>query len=556
MAKRHTLKALAFVFLFLLTFSVFAQNTEKSDTDNEKTAEQTTIQTEVQTDTEESRWPENFAFLVNGKIFYLDYFIENDTPYFSLESIFNPLKQAGLKYGKVSSTGYKISIDGNEFFLDLRHFLIKSTKLYVDEKEKKKPDFRPPKRIIIPVDILIRNGKIYLRYDFLLKGLPRLINKVVGYDENSGTFVVGRRKPAKINFSLKETEPYAILTFKCPAKIKYSLITADGKAFLTVDARFNIEKEKLAEISSAFFRVSDVKFIGRKTEIDFDLTEKTDKVSAFFDRNFDELKVYFYSKDFYNPKADNLNKAATELDATKHTIKKIIIDPGHGGEDEGAVGKSGTLEKDIALKIAFKLAKELQKRGYEVVMTRYTDVFVPLEDRPGIANSNNGDLFISIHLNASYRRASGAETYILSLGGYRQVSDTIAFENRQISRKGGKSKAESSSAPVSFILWDMAQREYIKDSEKLGEYIQEGLNKLMGIRDRGVKQAPLVVLKGLDMPGVLVEVGFISNRVEEAKLKTEWYQDRIVNVIANSVDRYKLYYEYRMKDLAEKSNEE
>lgn len=538
------------VFCFLMFgFFVFSQ-TEQPEIKNQESQPKQTTQ-------EDRRWPENFAFLVNGKIFYLDFIIQDDIPYFTLESVFNPLKQSGLNYQKISDSEYKITIDDNEFSLDLKHFLIKSTRLYVDEKEKEKPDFKPPEPIIIPVDILLKDGKVYFRYDFLVKGLPTLINKVIGYDKNSGTFVVGREKPVKINFELKETEPYAILTFKCPAKIKYSLIKTDKNAYLTVNARFNIEKEKLISLESNFFVISDVKFVGRQTEIDFQLKEKTDKVSAYFDRNFDELKVYFYSKDFYNPKVDNLNKVATELNATKHTIKKIIIDPGHGGEDKGAVSKSGAMEKDIVLKIAYKLAKELQKRGYEVILTRYTDVYVPLKDRTGIANSNNGDLFISIHLNASYRKASGAETYILSLDGYKQVSDTVAFENREIkSGQNNKDTNQNQGSPVSFILWDMAQREYIKDSEKIGEYIQEGLNNLMGIRDRGVKQAPLVVLKGLDMPGVLVEVGFLSNPVEETKLKSERYQDKVVKVLANSVDRYRIYYELRMKDLTETGNEE
>ncbi len=541
---------ICFLVCFLIFgFLVFSQTKQPEVKSQETQTEQTAQQ--------ESRWPENFAFLVNGKIYYLDYILQDDIPYFTMESVFNPLKQAGLDYQKVSKEEYKIAIDENEFSLDLKHFLIKSTKLYVDEKEKEKPDFKPPEQIIIPVDILLKDNKVYFRYDFLFKGLPNLINKVVGYDKNSGTFVVGREKPVKINFELKETEPYAILTFKCPAKIKYSLIRTDNHAYLTVNARFNIEKEKLLAIESQFFKIADLKLISRQTEVDFELTEKTDKVSAYFDRNFDELKVYFYSKEFYNPKVDNVNKAATDLNATKLTIKKIIIDPGHGGEDNGAVSKNGVKEKDVALQIAYKLARELKRRGYDVIMTRYTDVYVPLKDRTGIANSNKGDLFISIHLNASYRKASGAETYILSLSGYKQVSDTVAFENREIkSSADKKTKDKNEGSPVSFILWDMAQREYIKDSEKFGEYIQEGLNNLMGIRDRGVKQAPLVVLKGLDMPGVLVEAGFLSNPVEEAKLTSDSYQKKIVNVIANSVDRYRIYYELRMKDLLENKNEQ
>ncbi len=546
--REGILKAFLVCCLLMFGFFVFSQ-TEQPEVKNQES------KTEQNTE-EESRWPENFAFLVNGKIFYLDYVLKDDIPYFSIESVFNPLKQAGLDYKKVSNNEYKITIDENEFSLDLKHFLIKSTKLYVDEKEKEKPDFKPPEPIIIPVDLLIEEGKVYFRYDFLVKGLPVLLNKVVGYDKNSGTFVVGREKPVKINFELKETEPYAILTFKCPAKIKYSLIKTDKNAYLTVNARFNIEKEKLIAVESNFFVISDVKFVGRKTEIDFQLKDKTDKVSAYFDRNFDELKVYFYSKDFYNPKVDNLNKTASSLNATKLTIKRIIIDPGHGGEDNGAVSKNGVKEKDVVLKIAYKLAKELKKRGYDVILTRYTDVYVPLKDRTGIANSNNGDLFISIHLNASYRKASGAETYFLSLDGYKEVSDTIAFENREIKKGKKEEKENSESSSVSFILWDMAQREYLKDSEKLGEFIQEGLNKLMGIRDRGVKQAPLVVLKGLNMPGVLIEVGFLSNPVEESRLISDSFQERVVNVIANSVDRYRIFYELRMKSLMESRDEE
>ncbi len=500
-------------------------------------------------------WPENFAFLVNGKIYYLDFILKNNLPYFSLESIFNPLSQLGLKYERISDSEYKIVIDENEYSLDLKHFLIKSTKLFVDEKDKEKPDFKPPEPVIIPVDIYVKEKQVYFRYDFLVKGLPQLINKIIGYDKNSGTFVIGREKPVRINFELKETEPYAILTFKCPAKIKYSLIQAEGSAYLIVNARFNIEKEKLLELESDFFKVEDLKFVGRKTEINFQLKEKTDKISAFFDRNFDELKIYFYSKEFYNPKVDTLNKVASDLKATKSTVKTIILDPGHGGDDEGAVSKNGTKEKEIVLKFAYKLAKELKKRGYEVILTRYTDVYVPLKDRTGIANSNKGDLFISIHLNASYRKATGAETYILSLDGYKQVSDTVAFENRELMSGKKSQSAKNEGSTVSFILWDMAQREYIKDSEKLGEYIQEGLNNLMGIRDRGVKQAPLVVLKGLDMPGVLVEIGFLSNPVEEEKLKSDQYQDKVVTVLANSVDRYRLFYELRMKQLMENRDE-
>ncbi len=541
---KKTVAVALFLLIFVLGYSQQAEPVQVT--------EQSGLQVET-AEQEQPELPENFAFLVNGKIYYLNFIVKDNAPLFYIESVFKPLGQAGLKFER-KADGYRIFLDENEYFLDLKRFLLKSVKLYVDEKEKENPDFKPPEPVVIPVELIKEGDNVLVKPSFLTSVLPKILGKIIGYDKNSGFFVLGRESDVRINFELKETEPYAILTLKCPAKIKHTLIEADKKAFLVVNARFNIDKEKLLSLESKFFKVENVKFEGKKTEFDFALTDKTERISSFFDRNFDELKIYFYSKEFYNPKAEALNKTATMLDGKKLTIRKVIIDPGHGGDDNGAVSKNGVKEKDVVLKIAYKLANELKSRGYEVVLTRYTDVYVPLKDRTGIANSNNGDVFISIHLNASYRKATGAETYILSLDGLKEVSDTVAFENREL--KGSQSDSgKSSVSPVSFILWDMAQREYLKDSEKLGEFVQQGLNGFMNIRDRGVKQAPLIVLKGLDMPGILIEVGFLSNPVEETKLVKDSYQSEVVKVIADSIDKYKLYYTERMKGLAEETNE-
>jgi N-acetylmuramoyl-L-alanine amidase len=292
--------------------------------------------------------------------------------------------------------------------------------------------------------------------------------------------------------------------------------------------------------------VKDIYFQSNKTVFTFLLNENVHKTYNTFDSNFSTLKLYFYSKEYYNPKPVVTDE---EINEKSLTVKTVIIDPGHGGDDIGAKGKKGVMEKDITLAIAFKLSGILQERGYKVVMTRYSDTFVPLKERTGIANNNKGDIFISIHVNASVRKAYGAETYYLSLSGMEQVSDTVAFENRADSeaKKGKNLKVKPQDSDLMFILWDMAQTEYLKDSAELAEEIQKGMNNLTGIWDRGVKQAALVVLKGLNMPGVLVEVAFLSNPKEETKLTTDSFQKNVAIAIADSVDSYKIKYEAKMK---------
>jgi N-acetylmuramoyl-L-alanine amidase len=221
-------------------------------------------------------------------------------------------------------------------------------------------------------------------------------------------------------------------------------------------------------------------------------------------------------------------------------IRTIVIDPGHGGREVGAVGPNGLLEKDLTLAISRKLAAALSRRvGARVVLTREDDSLVSLDQRTAIANQYEADLFLSVHMNAAVvPDAKGSETYFLSL----EASDELA---RKAAETENAAHSDASS-DLKLILWDLAQQAYLDESSRFAQSIQEALNAASSIANRGVKQAPFKVLVGATMPAALVEVGFITNAEEEAKLQTDAFQNAMVEAIVNAVERYKTDYETRI----------
>ena len=224
-------------------------------------------------------------------------------------------------------------------------------------------------------------------------------------------------------------------------------------------------------------------------------------------------------------------------------IRTIVLDPGHGGKEVGAVGTNGLLEKDLTLAICRRLADSLaSKTGARVVLTRDDDTLVSLDQRTAIANQYKADLFLSVHLNAAVvKDAKGSETYFLSL----EASDELAKRAAEVENASASAAADPSS-DLKLILWDLAQQAYIGESSRFAQAIQEEMNAATGVGNRGVKQAPFKVLVGATMPAALVEVGFITNAEEEAKLQSAEFQALMVEAIARAVTRYKTDYETRI----------
>lgn len=223
-------------------------------------------------------------------------------------------------------------------------------------------------------------------------------------------------------------------------------------------------------------------------------------------------------------------------------IRTIVLDPGHGGKEVGAVGANGLMEKDLTLAICRRLADALAaKTGARVVLTREDDTLVSLDQRTAIANQYKADLFLSVHLNAAVvKDAKGSETYFLSL----EASDELA--KRAADTENASAPTSGAASDLKLILWDLAQQAYLDESSRFAQAIQEEMNSATGVSNRGVKQAPFKVLIGATMPAALVEVGFISNPEEEAKLQTAEFQSLMVEAITRAVQRYKTDYETRI----------
>jgi N-acetylmuramoyl-L-alanine amidase len=222
-------------------------------------------------------------------------------------------------------------------------------------------------------------------------------------------------------------------------------------------------------------------------------------------------------------------------------IRTICLDPGHGGSDLGAVGRSNLLEKDLTLKVAKKLKGIIEsKLGLHVVMTRETDEEVSLNSRVAKANNQKAQMFVSIHVNSSYRKAAtGPETYYVSLKATDQ--DAFLLSQKENSAFNEEIDKLASDDELKMILWDMAQNEYIKESAKLADYIQYELNILMDTQNRGVKQAPFRVLMRAAMPAILVEIAFVSNFSEEKKLKDDAFLGKVAAALYAGISKY-IYY--------------
>ncbi len=216
-------------------------------------------------------------------------------------------------------------------------------------------------------------------------------------------------------------------------------------------------------------------------------------------------------------------------------VRKIVIDPGHGGKDPGAIGH-GLKEKDVVLRLSKMLKKTLEESmGYEVILTREDDRYLPLEERTAIANGNNADLFLSVHINAhpaSY--VHGIETYFLNLTSNKEAMRVAALEN---------ATSELHMSDLEDVLADIMKNSKIEESSKLAQNVHSTLvtgldNSGYTLKDLGVKQAPFYVLIGAEMPAILLEVAFISNPEEAKKLKNDKFLESFANKVALGIETY------------------
>lgn len=217
-------------------------------------------------------------------------------------------------------------------------------------------------------------------------------------------------------------------------------------------------------------------------------------------------------------------------------IRRIVIDPGHGGRDPGCIGKGGIQEKTVVLDICQHLKKLLDNhQGLEVILTRETDIYIPLENRTVIANQKRADLFISVHANSNpSKKRSGVETFYLNFSHDPSVIETAALEN---------ATSTKNISDMRNILEKIVKNSKFVESKKLAESIQKNLTQILGktykdIKDLGHKGGPFWVLIGVEIPSILVEVSYLSNASEEERLKNPQYRRLIAQGLYNGIMEY------------------
>ena len=217
-------------------------------------------------------------------------------------------------------------------------------------------------------------------------------------------------------------------------------------------------------------------------------------------------------------------------------VGRVVIDPGHGGKDTGTIGRGGLKEKNLVLEVSLHLKKLLEERlNLEVILTRESDKFIPLEERTAVANHLEADLFLSIHANSSKsQRTSGVETFFQGFTSQAEERDVAAREN---------SSSQKNVRELENILKRIALGDYNEESREFANVLQDNFHSatkhyLSGFDNRGVKKAPFIVLINLNMPGILLEIGFLSNPNEERYLKGKAGQKQIAEAIYRGIDAY------------------
>ena len=383
-------------------------------------------------------------------------------------------------------------------------------------------DFYAPSANILPIiDQLMTDNLVYSSDKRTIKIMPAVYNIIdlVAQQKLNG-LMTEIMLTEELKFDIVKAEDYWLIVTIYGGRIDVSRFNGKRPARAIYDTKA-YQFENSAQLSIRF-RPKDFTFVGKLKE------------------NPLRIQIMIKGEGF----ADTVLAYTPNGGMSDNAIDMVVVDPGHGGEDLGAVGPGGTLEKEINLDIGLQLKDMLENEGFTVILTRDDDRFIPLADRTKIANEAGADLFISIHANASEtnKKARGFISFILSDAKTDQARAAAALENAAI-RFEDSNKQKGYVSDIDFILLDMVQNEFLKESADLAAMIEQNIEKQTKITSRGVDQAGFFVLNKAYMPSVLVESAFISNKQDEKLLKSRNTRKDIARSIADSIVEFKKKYE-------------
>jgi len=378
-------------------------------------------------------------------------------------------------------------------------------------------------------EVRFHEGEPWIPLEFLTRVLPLLSDQAVSWDAEAMRLTVGVTKTNLVGLDVRRAESATELRIRMQ----------DALAFLVDDSR---PQELVVKIYGGVPEPSKMRLSSPNGLVNRVSTSERDG-SAFVRIELSELASSYQSVAQDEGRTILLRIEQTPSSTTqgpqlvqtvspdargrKITVRKVIIDPGHGGADNGRVGKDGLAEKDITLGIAIELQRVLQRRSdLEVVLTREDDRSLGLIERTELANREGGDVLISLHCNGWYDAgARGVATWFLSPAKTEWDAELARSQDARL----------ESAEKLDFMLWDVVQNLYVQESASLAEVVQNRLSKELDLDNRGVKQSGFRVLIGAQMPAVLVEIGFLTNPDEAKRLSSAGFQRDVAAELARAV---------------------
>lgn len=478
-----------------------------------------------------------FKVKINDKVELIPAFREAKTLYVSLPDLLNHLK---INYTlDTLSNRIIFSISGNTFKLTAENpFIVVSSD-------------REDKVFQIPVEVISGSGKIFVPIKYFAEIFGSYFSGDFRFDEKSNMLIIMNTssdvvKPRFDVYGLKvdkRSNGYLLRILTTRKISDYEVWLGRDNWFYITIANASVDVSGISNLSFPNF-VSDVKVIpySQSVQISLKLKEKIKDYEVIPSREVTDILISLYVDESIS-RMENFKR--------KFLLDVVVIDPGHGGKDPGAIGVYGTYEKDITIAVAKKLKSLIESQGIKVVMTRDSDEFVELYKRGQIANSNGGKLFISLHCNSMPYKphsASGFEVYILRPGKTEDAIRIAERENAVIKLEENYEERYKHLTDESYILTAMAHNVYVKSSERFAEILNNEAKKTLDIKVNGVSQAGFYVLVGASMPSVLIEMGYLSNPEEEKYLRSEIGQWKIARIIFNAVKKFKKEYEATIAD--------
>lgn len=396
-----------------------------------------------------------------------------------------------------------------------------------------------PYNLVHPPVFLVDD--LYLPVNKTTYLLSDVMERVIIYDKKLGMITASGKGFNVVGASIQEKVNGDLIEIMLTRKLDFEVFVSEGNWInITipggqVDAlNFGIERASNKIIATRAFQFDNT------AQVSLQMRQNVGQFHTNYAADPHRIQISLENASFLN---SDSNRAVMTHHDDINPIDVVVIDAGHGGEHDGAIGRNGLREKDVTLDIALRLEKLLLAgKRIKPVLTRRNDVTVDLEERAKLANDAGGDLFISIHANSSEEKgASGSETYFLAAAKSDEARIAELLENSDFDMQLPETQRKGRDE-LDFIIMDLLQTEYLSQSQQLAENVQDEMKKELNVKSRGINQAGFRVLNHVKMPSVLIEVAFISNKIEERLLAQDDFRqlaaESIYAGIMRFVDRY------------------